>query len=59
MPLKRRCGKCGKEYTIVNTEQILAGNTREVPVFCPHEDCLKEDGTVQVPESEFAARTQP
>lgn len=59
MPLKRRCGKCGKEYTIVNTEQILTGGTREVSVRCPHKDCGKEDGTVQVPESEFAARTQP
>lgn len=53
MSVTRKCGKCGKPYTITNAEDTVTGNIHSVTVYCPN--CGAEDGEVVLPADTLSA----
>lgn len=56
MPVKRTCGKCGKNYTITNVDEISPQNTNRISVKCPY--CQVIDGTIMATTDTSTAFTQ-
>lgn len=57
MPIDRKCGKCFKDYTIINADTMVRGDIHSITVRCPI--CGKEDGEVVLPTNIPSAVCRP